>query len=129
MLAIALFIGPFLCLVGLVSIAFGFIRTWSEYRTLLQSTGWIIGPIGAAVALHYSGQRTAQMIKQVDTQRRVDQDEVHHFDLDGDMPSYVDMPIWYTHNISNGGDEELVTVFWINEHFDPEDADTYFLTV
>ena len=34
----------------------------------LQSTGWIIGPIGAAVALHYSGQRTAQMIKQVDTQ-------------------------------------------------------------
>ena len=68
MLAIALFIGPFLCLVGLVSIAFGFIRTWSEYGTLLQSTGWIIGPIGAAVALHYSGQRTAQMIKQVDTQ-------------------------------------------------------------
>jgi hypothetical protein len=68
MLAIALFIGPFLCLVGLVSFAFGFIRTWSEYGTLLQSTGWIIGPIGAAVALHYSGQRTAQMIKQVDTQ-------------------------------------------------------------
>ena len=61
--------------------------------------------------------------------RRVDQDEVHHFDLDGERPSYVDMPIWYTHNISNVGDEELVTVFWINEHFDPEDADTYFLTV
>jgi UDP-2-acetamido-2,6-beta-L-arabino-hexul-4-ose reductase len=58
--------------------------------------------------------------------RRIGTDEVLRFDLDGDKPSFVDMPIWYTHNITNIGDEELYTIFWINEHFDPEDTDTYF---
>ena len=36
------------------------------------------------------------------------------------------MPIWHTHNITNVGDEELYTIFWINEHFNTEDADTFF---
>jgi UDP-2-acetamido-2,6-beta-L-arabino-hexul-4-ose reductase len=36
------------------------------------------------------------------------------------------MPIWHTHNITNIGEEELYTIFWINEHFSPEDSDTYF---
>ena len=48
------------------------------------------------------------------------------FYLDGNEPSYVDMPIWYTHNISNIGEEELYTQFWINEWYNPEDGDTYF---
>ncbi len=48
------------------------------------------------------------------------------FKLNGDEPSYVDMPIWYTHNIKNIGSEELYTQFWINEWFDPNDADTFF---
>jgi UDP-2-acetamido-2,6-beta-L-arabino-hexul-4-ose reductase len=39
------------------------------------------------------------------------------------------MPIWYTHNIKNIGEEELYTMFWINEFYDPKDADTYFETV
>ena len=61
--------------------------------------------------------------------RRIGTDEVLDFYLDGNEPAYVDMPIWYTHNIKNIGDEELYTNFWINEFFDPEDADTYFETV
>jgi UDP-2-acetamido-2,6-beta-L-arabino-hexul-4-ose reductase len=36
------------------------------------------------------------------------------------------MPVWFTHNIKNIGEEELYTIFWINEFYDPEDADTYF---
>ena len=36
-------------------------------------------------------------------------------------PSFVDMPVWYTHNITNIGDDELITLFWINEFFNPED--------
>ena len=44
-----------------------------------------------------------------------DVDEVLDFYLDGDTPSYVDMPIWYTHNIKNIGDEILYTNFWIND--------------
>jgi len=58
--------------------------------------------------------------------RRVGTDKVLSFDLDGKEPSFVDMPIWFTHNITNIGDEELYTIFWINEHFDANDPDTHF---
>jgi UDP-2-acetamido-2,6-beta-L-arabino-hexul-4-ose reductase len=61
--------------------------------------------------------------------RKIDTDEVHDFYLDGAEPAYVDMPVWYTHSIKNVGEEELYTIFWINEPFNPEDADTYFLNV
>ena len=61
--------------------------------------------------------------------RKIDTDEVLDFYLDGNEPAYVDMPIWYTHNIKNIGNEDLYTIFWINEAFNPEDADTYFLEV
>jgi UDP-2-acetamido-2,6-beta-L-arabino-hexul-4-ose reductase len=61
--------------------------------------------------------------------RRIGTSEVHNFYLDGDEPAYVDMPIWYTHNIKNIGVETLYTNFWINEPFDPADPDTYFETV
>ena len=58
--------------------------------------------------------------------RRIGTNEILSFELDGNYPSFVDMPIWYTHNIKNIGDEELSTIFWINEHFDTSDPDTYF---
>lgn len=58
--------------------------------------------------------------------RRIGTKEVLSFELYGKEPSFVDMPVWYTHNITNIGDEELYTIFWINEHFDANDADTYF---
>lgn len=61
--------------------------------------------------------------------RQIGTDEVLDFYLDGDEPAYVDMPIWYTHNIKNIGDEVLYTNFWINEFFDPNDPDTYFENV
>ncbi len=58
--------------------------------------------------------------------RKIGTDEVLDFYLDGEEPAYVDMPIWYTHNIKNIGDEILYTNFWINEFYDENDADTYF---
>lgn len=61
--------------------------------------------------------------------RKIGTTEVLDFYLDGDEPSYVDMPIWYTHNIKNIGEEELYTIFWINEFYDVNDPDTYFETV
>jgi len=61
--------------------------------------------------------------------RKIDTDEVLDFYLDGENPAYVDMPIWYTHNIKNIGQEDLYTIFWIDEPFNQEDADTYFLEV
>jgi UDP-2-acetamido-2,6-beta-L-arabino-hexul-4-ose reductase len=41
----------------------------------------------------------------------------------------IDIPTLHTHNISNVGDEPLVTLFWTGEHFDPNNSDTYFLEV
>jgi UDP-2-acetamido-2,6-beta-L-arabino-hexul-4-ose reductase len=58
--------------------------------------------------------------------RRIGTDEVHEFYLDGNEPSYVDMPIWYTHNIKNIGNEPLYTIFWINEPYNSNNPDTYF---
>jgi len=58
--------------------------------------------------------------------RRIGTDKILAFDLHGDQPSFVDMPVWYTHNITNTGKEELYTIFWINEHFDANDTDTFF---
>ena len=57
--------------------------------------------------------------------RKIGSDEVSDFYLNGDEPAYVDMPIWYTHNIKNIGEDTLYTNFWINEPYNPEDADTY----
>lgn len=58
--------------------------------------------------------------------RKIGTKEILNFELNGDEPAYVDMPIWYTHNIKNIGDEVLYTNFWINEAYNPDDADTYF---
>ena len=61
--------------------------------------------------------------------RRVGSSEVSRFELDGKRPAYVDMPVWFAHNIKNVGKGELYTQFWINEWYDPGDGDTYFETV
>jgi len=58
--------------------------------------------------------------------RRIGTDEILDFYLDGKEPAYVDMPIWYTHNIKNIGEDILYTNFWINETYNSEDADTFF---
>ncbi len=61
--------------------------------------------------------------------RQIGSGQVFSFTLDGNDPSFVDMPVWFTHNITNTGDEDLYTIFWINEHFDSENPDTYFAEV
>jgi UDP-2-acetamido-2,6-beta-L-arabino-hexul-4-ose reductase len=55
--------------------------------------------------------------------------QVFDFYVDGNEPAYVDMPIWFTHNITNIGTEELYTQFWINEWYDPNDGDTFFYEI
>ncbi len=58
--------------------------------------------------------------------RKIGSKEVYNFYLNGDEPAYVDMPIWYTHNITNVGEDSLFTIFWINEPYDENNPDTYF---
>ena len=60
-------------------------------------------------------------------QRRVDSDEVLNFEVSGEKIEAVHMLPGYTHNIINLSDtEDLVTVMWANEAFDPNRPDTYF---
>lgn len=61
--------------------------------------------------------------------RKIGTKEIFDYYLSGDEPAYVDMPIWYTHNIKNIGEDELYTMFWINEFYDSNNPDTYFETV
>lgn len=61
--------------------------------------------------------------------RKIDSSEIIEYYLDGDQPAYVDMAIWYTHNIKNIGETELVALFWINEPFDSNDPDTFWVNV
>ena len=61
--------------------------------------------------------------------RQIGTDNTIDFFLSGEEAAFVDMPIWYTHNITNTGQEELYTIFWINEFYDANDPDTFFENV
>ena len=60
-------------------------------------------------------------------QRKIGSDEVLNFEVSGDKIQAVHMLPGYTHNIINLSDtEDLVTVMWANEPFDPHKPDTFF---
>ena len=61
--------------------------------------------------------------------RKIGSEKTYDFFLRGDLPSYIDMPIWFTHSITNIGNEPLITSFWINEPYNPNDTDTYYENV
>ena len=61
--------------------------------------------------------------------RQIGTGKTLNFELNGEEPAYVDMPVWFTHNIKNTGEEELYTIFWINEFYNANDPDTYFENV
>ena len=59
--------------------------------------------------------------------RKIDTDEVLNYEVSGDKIEAVHMLPGYTHNIINLSDtEDLVTVMWANECFDPARPDTFF---
>lgn len=57
--------------------------------------------------------------------RRLFSHEVVKFEVKGDAPEFIDIPTHHTHNITNTGQEELVTLFWSHEIFDANKPDTY----
>ena len=63
-------------------------------------------------------------------QRKVGTDEVLNFEVSGDKIEAIHMLPGYTHNIINLSDtEDLVTVMWANENFNPNKPDTFFEVV
>jgi UDP-2-acetamido-2,6-beta-L-arabino-hexul-4-ose reductase len=61
--------------------------------------------------------------------RKIDEERVYEYFVSGDKLEVVDIPVGYTHHIENLGDTDMVTVMWVNEIFNPERPDTYFLPV
>jgi len=60
-------------------------------------------------------------------QRKIGTDEVLNFEVSGEKIEAVHMLPGYTHNIINLSDtDDLVTVMWANECFDPNKPDTFF---
>ena len=60
-------------------------------------------------------------------ERKIGSDEVLNFEVSGDRIEAIHMLPGYTHNIINLSDtEDLVTVMWANECFDPNKPDTFF---
>lgn len=58
--------------------------------------------------------------------RNIFSKEVIEYHVSGDKLEVVDIPCGYTHNIENVGTEDMVTVMWANEAFDPDHPDTFF---
>ena len=61
--------------------------------------------------------------------RKIDEDKFIEYVVDGDNLQVLDIPPGYTHSIENIGEDELITLFWSNEIFNPKKTDTYFLEV
>ena len=60
-------------------------------------------------------------------QRKIGTDEVLNFEVSGERIEAVHMLPGYTHNIINlSNKEDLITVMWANEQFNPEKPDTFF---
>lgn len=60
-------------------------------------------------------------------ERKIDTNEIIRFEVSGDKIEAVHMLPGYTHNIINLSDtDDLVTLMWANELFDPARPDTYY---
>ncbi len=61
--------------------------------------------------------------------RKIDSDEVIEYFVSGDKMEVVDIPTGYVHNITNTGDDDLITIMWANELYNPERPDTHYMEV
>ena len=57
--------------------------------------------------------------------RRLFSSDVQVLKVNGSEPSAVDIPTFHSHSITNTGSDELLTFFWSDEIFDPNQPDTY----
>lgn len=86
---------------------------------------------GITKGQHWHNTKTEKFIvvsgKGLIQQRKIGSDEVINFEVNGDDITVVDMIPGYTHNIINLSEtEDLVTLMWCNECFNPDKPDTFF---
>lgn len=61
--------------------------------------------------------------------RHIYSNEIIEYKVSDKKLEVVDIPVGYTHNITNTGNEEMLLIIWANELFDQENPDTYYLEV
>jgi UDP-2-acetamido-2,6-beta-L-arabino-hexul-4-ose reductase len=61
--------------------------------------------------------------------RRLFTSEIVEFEVSGDKPAIIDMPTLWTHSITNTGDTDLLTLFYADDEYNPDDPDTYWIAV
>lgn len=61
--------------------------------------------------------------------REISSQEVIEIFVKAEHLEMIDIPVGYTHHIENTGTNDLITVIWANEYFDPNHADTFYLEV
>lgn len=100
------------------------VRSLNGGQTFLSSTH-----PGITRGNHYHLQKVERFLvvggKATIRLRKLFESKVYEFQVSGDNPQYIDMPTFYTHNITNKANEPLLTVFWAHEIFDPQSPDTY----
>lgn len=58
--------------------------------------------------------------------RHINRSDIIEYQVRGEEYRVLDIPPGFTHSIENIGKEDLVTLFWASEVFNPEQPDTYF---
>lgn len=61
--------------------------------------------------------------------RNINSKKIIEYFVSGNKLEVVDIPVGYVHNIENLGTTDMVTIMWVNEPFDPDNPDTYYLEV
>ena len=107
---------------------FEVVRAWGQGQTSISTTvpGVIRGEHYHLDKIERFAVISGEALIRV---RRLFTDEVVEFEVTGEEPVFIDMPPLCTHDITNTGDSELVTLFWSHDHFDPNNGDTYPLPV
>jgi UDP-2-acetamido-2,6-beta-L-arabino-hexul-4-ose reductase len=52
--------------------------------------------------------------------------QIREFRVSGESPEFISIPALHTHQIENIGEDDLLTMFWCNEIFQPADPDTFY---
>ena len=88
---------------------------------------------GVTKGMHWHNSKLERFIvvagKGIIRERRIDSDEIEEYEVSGDKIVSVVQKPGFTHENTNTGDTDLVTVMWANEVFDPSHPDTFFLPV
>ncbi len=110
----------------------GFLFEWMKHESFGQIFISVTKP-GIVRGNHFHHTKTEKfLVIQGSAEicfRNINDDNVIRYFVNGAAPQVLDIPPGYTHNITNTGDNELVTLFWANEIFDQTKPDTTSLKV